>query len=113
MSAAIDIHYWITGFAYPAINLFTLGISIWGFLRTRYGYQFALIGASSALSVLISSVFLILKIQKAADVSIISKQLSRTIWPAQAIGEYLSMGLYAVGFLWLIYSMIQTENQKS
>ncbi len=112
MSALIDFHYWITGFAYPATNALLVALSILGFLKTKYPYQFVLIGISAGLSVFISSIFLILKIQKEFDVSIVSKSAAMAIWPIQAIGEYVSMGLYMIGFFWLILSLTKAEDKK-
>ena len=114
VSILFDLHSWATAFAYPVINSILVVLSMWGFLKTKFAYQFALIGVSAGLSVLISTIFLILRFQKAFDVSILSKSTARAIWPLQAAGEYISMGLYLVGFSWLILSLTRAEktNQR-
>ena len=107
----IDIHYWIISFVYPTVNLFLLVVAMWGYIYTRYSWQFALIGASALLSAFITTVFLILKLQKAFDITIIAKSVARVIWPFQALAEYASIALYSVGIVWLVASLVKNENK--
>ena len=111
MSAAIDVHYWITGFMYPLANSLLVAVALWGVAYTKFTYQFALIGVAAVLSVFISALLLILKLQKALEFTIIAKSTVRMIWPVQAVAEYISMSLYFVGFIWLVVCLKKAEER--
>lgn len=108
----VDIHYWISAFLYPVFNLFMAAIALWGFVATRYTYQFGLIGLSAVSAFFSNSIFLILKLQKAFDLTILTKSAMRLIWPFQALAEYAATTLYSIGFLWLVISLVRNEKNR-
>ncbi len=75
----MDIHFWITGFIYPIINLFLTGVSLFGVFPTRYSKEFLLITAAAIVVAVDSGIWLLLKLQKRFDFYLIQNEHLRAI----------------------------------
>lgn len=106
-----DLHYLVLAAAYPLANCAVLAVYITGAFHTRW---LGFILLSTAIVVLLIPQFthLFLMIQKYLGIVLISRSAARSLFPVTAIAQYIALGLYILGAIFVVRAAIQKRKSK-
>jgi hypothetical protein len=100
------LYTWAIYVAYPPINLFIIGVCVWGFLTTRYKSSFLILATSSLFSFGHSLSHLL---YRAFDsLRLLTEDNIGWIRLVSFICEPASMLLYILGFVMLTGSLVRS-----
>jgi hypothetical protein len=97
----IETHSWITAFVYPVVSGIASSLYIATYLRNKRVQALCFLGVGALLSCAISTLWLVLRLQKAFGIDYISASNARVLWWVQAAAEYVSIAFYITGVILL------------
>jgi len=81
------------------------------FINRKRLIGFCFLGIGSTLSFFISCLWLILRLQKDLEVTIIEPPVARFLWIVQAFAEYASIGFFVAGVVMLLKEFRWTNSK--
>jgi hypothetical protein len=83
------------------------------FVKRRDVVAMLWLGTASMIAFVISLIWLVLRLQKAFSLDVVSSETSRFLWRFQAIAEYISIILFLVGVIQLYrYFVAETVRER-